>query len=49
MSGPTLDKVGDVFPDEGNTLTVRVCPDRTDLSLKFLCPSDDIRRDGIFC
>ena len=49
MRGPTFDKVGYVFPDEWDTLTVRVSSNGANLSLEFLGASDDIGGEDIFC
>ncbi len=43
----TLDKFGDILPDEGDTHTVRVCTDRTYFFLKLLRARNDILRECI--
>src|SRR6266702_1172860 len=49
MRAPTFDKVGDVFPDERDTLTVRVSSNGANLSLELLGTSDDICREDVLC
>ena len=38
----TLDELRDVFPDEGDTLTMRVRADAPNLALQLLCAGNDI-------
>jgi len=45
----TFDEPRDVLPDKGDTLTVRVSTDGTDLTLEFLGSRDDIFREHISC